>query len=181
MSILNLNEPSGSGEHKDCGAVIAASEATSRECKPSAFASAACVECVKCSACGFELPRDAGFCSECGVAQIPLKHVGEEPIPAEATPPFSTERSKELFLDTDQRLSLVSHRLFWPGTGVAAIVLVSIALWAFAKKSPTGNPNDSVGTSAQTASRIITKDPEFMKLLHPLSGEALLEQGIPAL
>jgi len=161
VSVLSLNELSELRRCKGCGAPVSASETLCSNCRTAHAATGGSGGNIKCSGCGYELPKEASFCSECGAAQIAKPDTYDRLVPGESTAP-------------PQARPLVSHRLFWPVAAVVVIALVTFAFRAQVKTSPSGQSAEAVETpqqSAQTPARIITKDPEWSRLLHPPTAE----------
>jgi len=130
-----------------------------------------------CPGCGNATVAGERFCGYCGVAisQQPNKElslVQAEPSNEIEPPHFGYEQSEPDKQKT--KLILIASACF---------LLLIVGLFLFARHSKSPQPNlslDASGNPSQSnlpSSRILTKNPEFMKFLHPPTDDNLLEQS----
>jgi RNA polymerase subunit RPABC4/transcription elongation factor Spt4 len=144
-----------------------------------------------CTKCNKRVLAGSLFCGYCGAANDG-KLAQEEQLSPPSGPDASTGFATSLFATVGGSEGMSASSEDWLGRNLGiAIGLVAVAAiitgWAFVARhkdatSDQGSHTNAASSQPSTgsastlpASRILTKDPEFMRLLHPPQGDDLLE------
>jgi hypothetical protein len=117
-----------------------------------------------CASCGQQVRPDSVFCGYCGRA-------------------FNTEAHGEVATNYDRPSGVLFCRSII--IGLAAVVLVGliIARMVYTRhqenklSNTTWEQSATAPASTPLSSKLLTKDPDYMRLLHPVQGDALLDSS----